>query len=81
LSKNVFALSIVLAALHALSWTKDHASWTEKSLLNVLDMTNGGDVKPVVEEKEDESKATLARGLNYFQVSSHTLRISTMTVN
>ncbi|GAA5959485.1 hypothetical protein JCM3765_002342 [Sporobolomyces pararoseus] len=67
LSKNVFALSIVLAALHALGWTKDHASWTEKSLLSSFEMSNGKESKPVVEEKEDESKATLARGLNYFQ--------------
>ncbi|GAA5897595.1 uncharacterized protein JCM6883_006749 [Sporobolomyces salmoneus] len=67
LSKNVFALFTVLASLHALGWTKDHASWTEKSLLNGFDLSNGNDIKVEEEEKEDESKTTLSRGLNYFQ--------------
>lgn len=70
LSKNVFALSIVLAALHAVGWTRDHARWTEKSLLNGFDGVNGRGEKPVIDgEEQDESKATLARGLDYFQVS------------
>ncbi|GAA5941542.1 uncharacterized protein JCM15063_001616 [Sporobolomyces koalae] len=66
LSKNAFALSIVLASIHALGWTRDHAKWTEKSLLSGFSLLNGKDSKPV-EDPEDESRTALARGLDYFQ--------------
>ncbi|GAA6060251.1 hypothetical protein JCM10212_003491 [Sporobolomyces blumeae] len=70
LEKNVFALSIVLAIIHALSWTKEHASWTEKSLFSHrmgVESNKGASGRDGSKADEDDSSEALRRGIEYFQ--------------
>ncbi|GAA5953885.1 hypothetical protein JCM21900_005502 [Sporobolomyces salmonicolor] len=60
LSRNLFALAIVLSALHALGWAREHQRWTERILL-----LSSGEAEE--EDGQDPKRAALERGVDYFQ--------------
>ncbi|GAA5899585.1 hypothetical protein JCM5296_006951 [Sporobolomyces johnsonii] len=60
LSRNTFALAIVLSAVHALGWAREHQTWTERTLL----LSGRGEEEG---EGQDPERAALEHGVEYFQ--------------